>query len=490
MTMTQDAAAERQGLGAMGLVGLGVMGRNLALNMADRGARVTAFDPWEPVRSAAAGILGAQGAVVDDLPALAAALPTPRRVLIMVKAGAPVDGVIDGLAPVLDPGDILIDGGNSHYQDTLRRQAALAGRGLGFLGLGISGGEEGARHGPSLMAGGTQADYDRVAPVLTAIAARFDGRPCCARVGDGGAGHFVKMVHNGIEYAMMQAIAEAYDLMRGVLGLAPVQMADRFAHWNDGPLAGYLIGITADILATADPDAATTALVDRILDSAGQKGTGRWTSEAALALGVPTPTLTEAVFARALAALKAERVAAAAVLPGPDGSGTGPEQAGAQSDLGDALLGGFVAIYAQGLALIAAAGQEQGWAADLSSVAAIWRAGCIIRARLLDDIARAFAEAPDLANLVSAPFAREMLRGAAPGWRRTVGLAQRAGVPAPALASALAYVDGYRQARGPAALIQAQRDYFGAHTYRRLDRAGDFHTDWTTAPRLPRGTET
>lgn len=480
---------EHSPIGAMGVVGLGVMGRNLALNMADRGADVVATDAWAEVRQSAAADFAGRVRVVDDLAGLVAALPQPRRILIMVKAGAPVDAVIDALSELLAPGDLLIDGGNSHYPDTIRRDAALAARGLEFMGLGISGGEEGARHGPSLMAGGSDAAFAAAAPVLTAIAARYDGVPCCARVGTDGAGHFVKMVHNGIEYALMQAIAEAYDLMGTVLGLTPLQMSRQFGLWNHGALSGYLIGITADILATADDraDAGSppAALVDRIVDAAGQKGTGRWTSEAALALGIPTPTLTEAVFARAMAALKGERMTAAGVLPDL-GLSVGPldDPEAAADAIGDALLGAFVAIYAQGLALIAAAGREFGWQADPATIATIWRAGCIIRAHLLDDIARSFSEEPKLANLVVAPVMCGVLGRADAGWRDTLRLACGAGIPIPALCSARAYVDGYRQARGPAALIQAQRDYFGAHTYRRTDRSGDFHTAWTDAPRL------
>ena len=487
--MTSLDDTEHSPIGAMGVVGLGVMGRNLALNMADRGAEVVTTDAWEPVRQSAAAAFAGRVRVVDDLAGLVAALPQPRRILIMVKAGDPVDAVIDSLAGLLAPGDLLIDGGNSHFPDTIRREAALTARGLEFIGLGISGGEEGARHGPSLMAGGSEAAFAAAAPVLTAIAARYDGVPCCARVGTDGAGHFVKMVHNGIEYALMQAIAEAYDLMGTVLDLTPLEMSGHFARWNKGALSSYLIGITADILATADdraaPGSPPTALVDRIVDAAGQKGTGRWTSEAALALGVPTPTLTEAVFARAMAALKGERMTAAGVLPDL-GLSVGPlEDPQAVVDaIGDALLGCFVATYAQGLALIAAAGREFGWQADPATIATIWRAGCIIRAKLLDDVARAFSEEPKLANLIVAPVMCGVLGRADAGWRDTLRLACGAGLPVPALCSARAYVDGYRQVRGPAALIQAQRDYFGAHTYRRTDQPGDFHTEWNEAPRL------
>lgn len=473
------ASRRMTGDGRMGLVGLGVMGRNLALNMADKGFEVAAYDPWAEAR---AGFAAAAGAVeriqLADTPGdLAASLAPPRSILIMVKAGAPVDAAIDSLLPHLAPGDSLIDGGNSHYRDTIRREAALKDRGIHFIGLGVSGGEEGARHGPSLMAGGDAEAYGRARPVLEAIAARFDGRPCCALVGGDGAGHFVKMIHNGIEYAVMQLIAEAYAMLRDAGGLSHGEMAAVFRGWNETELASYLVEITAAILDRKD-ELTGEPLVEMILDKAGQKGTGRWSSEAALELGVPTPTVTEAVFARALAALKDERVAAAGVIAGPAPQPAVADREALVEDLRNALLGGTIAAYAQGLAAIGAASAERGWNIDLAGVAAIWRAGCVIRAGLLDGVMRAFRDEGAPGNLLCAPAFAEMLATAQGGWRRALCTAIERGIPVPGLSSALAYFDGYRSPRLPANMIQAQRDCFGAHTYERTDREGSFHTQW------------
>ncbi|MBB4266529.1 NADP-dependent phosphogluconate dehydrogenase [Roseospira visakhapatnamensis] len=477
------------GRARMGLVGLGVMGRNLALNMADKGVGVAAHDPWPEARTrlteALAETPGLDITVTDGPADLVASLPAPRAILIMVKAGEPVDAVIASLTPLLAAGDTLIDGGNSHYLDTQRRAAALEAMGLRFIGLGISGGEEGARHGPSLMAGGAADAYETCRPVLEAIAARFDGQPCCARVGGDGAGHFVKMIHNGIEYGIMQAIAEAFVLLRDLGGMDHAAMAETFRQWNDTALASYLIEITAAILDRRD-DLGTGPLVEAILDTAGQKGTGRWSSEAALALGIPTPTITEAVFARALAALRNDRVATAAVLPAPAApAGTARwEGAASVEAVRQALLGAVIATFAQGLAVIQAGVQEHGWDTDMAKVVEIWRSGCVIRARLLDDIARSYRGTEAPGSLLRAPTVVGLLTEAQDGWRRAVALAVTHGVPVPALSSALAYVDGARSDKLWANMIQAQRDFFGAHTYERLDRPGSFHTEWIA----PKGT--
>ena len=470
----------------MGLVGLGVMGRNLALNMADHGAAVVAHDPWPEARAAFATALDeapdARVSVAETVADMVAALPRPRAVLIMVKAGDPVDAVLESLLPLLEAGDTVIDGGNAHYRDTQRRETALRGRGLAFIGLGVSGGEAGARHGPALMAGGDAAAFETCRPLLEAIAARFAGDPCCALVGGAGAGHFVKMVHNGIEYALMQAIAEAFHLMRDAGGLTHDAMATVFERWNEGELAAYLIEITAIVLRRPD-DLADGPLVEAILDTAGQKGTGRWSSEAALDLGVPAPTIAEAVFARALAAGRDERLATAAVWAGTE-QATAVPPAPWQPDgpeveaVRQALLGTVMAAFDQGLALIRAGAQVNGWSTDPAVVARIWRAGCVIRAALLDDIAGAL-DGPDAPpSLLRAPALAARTAALMVGWRTTVARGAMAGIPLPALSSALAYVEGARREHLPANLIQAQRDVFGAHTYERRDRAGTFHTDW------------
>ncbi len=465
----------------LGLIGLGVMGRNLALNFADAGFGVAAFDTWAEARNGFAAILDAENppdiALFDELPAMVGALPTPRTILIMVKAGDPVDAVLGELAPLLVRGDTLIDGGNSHFHDTIRREAALAADGIGFLGLGVSGGEYGARHGPALMAGGSTEAYAQARPMLEAIAARFGSDPCCALLGEGGAGHFIKMVHNGIEYGLMQAIAEAYGLMRDLFRLDHADMSGIFRCWNDTELSSYLIEITGNILEKPD-DFGSGPLVEAILDKAGQKGTGRWSSETALALGIPTSTISEAVFARAMASFKDERVAASEILLGPSSAiGIAADDAAIEA-LRQALLGAFVAIYAQGLSLIEAGGREHGWQIDLAAVAAVWRNGCVIRAALLDDVAKAYSDDGDLSNLMCAPHFAEILARVQDGWRQTVQSAVRAGMPVPGLGSALTYFDGYRQTTSWANLIRAQRDCFGAHGYERLDRPGTFHTEW------------
>jgi 6-phosphogluconate dehydrogenase len=459
----------------IGLVGLGVMGRNLALNLRDRGFRVAAYDTipaaLEPLAGQAGIVAGA------DLPALVGALGTPRAILLMVPAGAPVDDALDRLTPLLAHGDVVIDGGNSHFLDTRRREAAAAARGLRFLGIGISGGESGARSGPAIMAGGAADGYEAVRPLLEAIAARVGDRPCCAHFGADGAGHFVKMLHNGIEYADMQLIAEIVFLLRHRSGLGLDAIADLFAAWNDGPLGSFLVEITATVLRRRDADTGHK-LVDMILDRAGQKGTGQWASVAALELGVPAPTIMEAVAARALSALQPERVAAAAEMPAANRAATDPLPVEAYRD---ALLGAKICAYAQGFAVLAAARDQYGWALDLGAAARVWQGGCIIRARLLHDIEAAYAAQEAPVNLLRVPALAARVASALPGWRRAVADGIAAGLPLPALGSALAYLDAYRTGRLWADVIQAQRDFFGAHGFERIDRPGKFHDDWGAA---------
>ena len=456
----------------IGIVGLGVMGRNLALNFAGKGYRVAACDADA---AALDRLAGASGVVAcRDAAALVGALRTPRAVLLMVPAGPPVDTALAGLTPLLAAGDLALDGGNSHFAETRRRATELAARGLGFLGVGISGGEAGARDGPAIMAGGTPAGYAAARPLLEAIAARADGRPCCGYFGTDGAGHFVKMLHNGIEYADMQLIAETVFLLRHRHGLTPDAIADRFAAWNDGPLGSYLIEITDAVLRRRDAETGRP-LVDLILDRAGQKGTGQWASVAALELGVPAPTIVEAVAARALSALQPERVAAAGTFGDAGARNAAPPPLDAYRD---ALLGAKIAAYAQGFAVLAAARAHYGWTLDLAGAARVWQGGCIIRAKLLRDIERAFDGDAAPANLLRVPALAAQIVGALSGWRAVVGDAAASGVPAPALGSALAYVDAYRTGRLWADVIQAQRDFFGAHGFARVDRPGTFHENW------------
>ena len=404
------------------------------------------------------------------------ALAHPRVLMSMVQAGAATDAVIDEIVPYLDAGDVLIDGGNANFRDTQRRHEALAEHGIHFLGVGVSGGEEGALNGPSIMPGGDREPYDEsVKPIFEAIAAKVDGTPCCTYVGPDGAGHFVKMVHNGIEYADMQLIAESYDLLRNGVGLEVPEIAQRFQSWNDSELESFLIEITARVLAKTD-DATGQPLVDVILDAAEQKGTGRWTAQNALELGVPLTGITEAVFARTLSALKSEREAAADRLSGPSASRDGDEQLA--NDLEHALYASKIVSYAQGFAQMAAAADAEGWNVDLGSMATIWRGGCIIRARFLDRIRESYDNEPGLANLMLADFFADALKEAQDPWRRVVARAAELGIPTPAFSSSLAYYDGYRRARGPASLIQGLRDLFGAHTYQRVDREGTFHVRW------------
>ncbi|MGH6913613.1 MAG: NADP-dependent phosphogluconate dehydrogenase [Geminicoccales bacterium] len=466
----------------IGLIGLGVMGRNLALNIADHGFAIAVHNRTASRTEAFGSSAEARGKPV--IPCLTVeefvgTLRRPRAIILMVQAGEATDQQIDALLPLLDQGDVVMDGGNALFRDTIRRERALREKDFLFLGTGISGGEEGARHGPSIMAGGEAEAYARVRPVLEAIAAKVDGEPCCAHIGPDGAGHFVKMIHNGIEYADMQLIAEAYALMRDALGLGYPEMQAAFADWNRGDLDSYLIEITADILGRTDPETGDP-MVEVILDRAGQKGTGGWAVIAAVELGAPAPTIAEAVAARSLSAQKDQRVAAAGRLRGPEQEGG---QRLALEALRDALMAAKLCAYAQGFAVMAAAGHEHGWPLELGTIASIWRGGCIIRARFLGRIREAYGRDADLPNLMLDRYFAGLLEHGQEALREVAALAARQGVAAPGFASALAYYDGYRAAQGPANLIQAQRDYFGAHTYERIDRPGSFHADWPSLPR-------
>jgi 6-phosphogluconate dehydrogenase len=471
-------------LADIGLIGLAVMGRNLALNIAEHGFHIAVFNrtaqTTEAFLAEAKGRMKISGATT--LQALVASLKTPRAVILMVKAGDPVDEQIGALVPLLSKGDIVIDAGNSSWRDTVRRERALAAVGIQFMGIGVSGGEEGARRGPSIMPGGTREAFARVEPVLTAIAAKANGIPCCAYIGPNGAGHYVKMVHNGIEYADMQLIAEAYFLLRHVAGLDYPALAAVFKRWNAGDLDSFLMQITSEILARTDR-ATGKPMVEVILDRAGQKGTGAWTAESALALGVPAPTIAEAVFARSISGLKSER-GAASELPGPvEKPKIDRERFVAQ--IGQALYAAKITAYAQGFALLAEASREMKWELDLGRIALLWRAGCIIRARFLDRIAEAYGRDRQLKNLMLDAYFRAGLDAANGAWRRVVATAAEQGCPAPAFASSLAYYDAYRTGTLWANLIQAQRDFFGAHSYERTDRPGRFHLDWASGEEKP-----
>jgi 6-phosphogluconate dehydrogenase len=458
----------------IGLIGLAVMGQNLALNLADHGNTVAVFNRTTAVTEAFVRQHQEQGMIgTISLSELIGALAIPRRLILMVRAGDPVDQTLETLRPLLSRGDIVIDGGNSFWQDTERRMRHSGEVGVRFLGVGISGGEDGARHGPSIMPGGDASAWPEVGPILTSIAAKGpDGTPCCAWIGPGGAGHFVKMVHNGIEYGDMQVIAEAYHLMQA-MGWDTDQMVGAFNRFSKGKLDSYLIAITAEILQRRDSDG--LPLVDKILDTAGQKGTGKWTVDAALELGQPVTLIAEAVFARIVSALRSQRLTASRVLAGPSGSLDVSE-----GDIEDALYGSKIVSYAQGFMLLRQASAEYGWNIDLAGIAPLWRAGCIIRAVILDHITNAFKLDPGLDNLMLDPYFAGELAEVHQGWRRVVAAAVTAGIPVPAYSSALSFYDSYRSERLPANLIQAQRDYFGAHTYERVDRTpGEFfHTKW------------
>jgi len=465
----------------IGLIGLAVMGENLVMNLESKGFSVAVYNRtldkvtnFVEGRAKGKNILGAH-----SLQELVASLKKPRKVMIMVKAGQPVDNLIEQLIPLLEPGDIIIDGGNSHFPDTIRRTKYVEEQGLLYVGTGVSGGEEGALLGPSLMPGGSPSAWPHIQPMFQAVAAKVeDGSPCADWVGQDGAGHFVKMVHNGIEYGDMQLICEAYHLLKDLLGLTADEMHDIFSDWNQGELDSYLIEITADILAYKDEDG--SPLVEKILDTAGQKGTGKWTAISSMDEGVPLTLIGEAVYSRFLSALKDERVAASKVLVGPKPNFDGDKKAFIE-DVKQALYASKIVSYAQGYALMRAAAESHGWDLNYGGIALMWRGGCIIRSAFLGDIKKAFDQNPDLANLLLDPFFKEQLAKAQESWRRVCATAMLHGLPVPAFTAALSYYDGYRSDRLPANLLQAQRDYFGAHTYERTDRPrGEFfHTNWT-----------
>ena len=461
-----------------GLTGLAVMGQNLARNVAHKGFPIAVHNRSVEKTNQFLNEHGSEGEIhgSTDTASFVAAIAEPRAIMMMVKAGAAVDAVIADLKPHLSPGDLLIDGGNSLFTDTQRRVEELEAAGLNFLGAGVSGGEEGALNGPSIMPGGSRKAYELVKPIFTKIAAQVDGTSCCAYIGEGGSGHYVKMVHNGIEYADMQLIAEAYDLLKNVVGLSNDELADVFSQWNEGDLDSFLIEITAQIFRTKDAETGGS-LVDSVLDKAAQKGTGKWTSQSSLDLGSPVTVITEAVFARCLSALKDQRVEASKVLTGPNTSFTG-DKAAFINDIRDALYASKVVAYAQGFDQMLAAAVEYSWHLNPGEIATIWRGGCIIRARFLNRIREAYEQTPDLKNLLLAPYFTEAIAKGQNGWRRVVAEAARLGVPIPAFSSSLSYYDGYRSARVPANLIQAQRDLFGAHTYERVDQPGSFHSKW------------
>jgi 6-phosphogluconate dehydrogenase len=462
----------------IGVTGLAVMGANLARNIARHGIPVAVHNRTTARTQEFMAEYGDEGEFTptETMAEFVEALERPRRVMVMVKAGVPVDAVLTEVLPLLDEGDIVLDGGNSNFHDTARRTLQCAGEGVRFLGVGVSGGEEGALLGPSIMPGGDPAAYAEVADVLTGIAAQVDGEPCCVFVGPGGAGHYVKMVHNGIEYADIQLIAEAYDLLAHVAGLDGPAIGKIFEEWNTGDLESFLIQITGEVLQKTD-ERTGKPLVDAILDEAEQKGTGRWTAIDALELGVPLTGITEAVFARMLSALREERRAAATILAGPT-PGAGEDRTDLVDDIRRALYASKVVAYAQGFAQMRAASAANDWDLDLGAMATIWRGGCIIRARFLNRIREVYAEHGDVENLMTVPYFTQALADAQDAWRRVVAVATQQGVAIPAFASSLSYYDGYRRTRGPANLIQGLRDYFGAHTYRRTDTEGSFHTRW------------
>jgi len=462
----------------IGLIGLGVMGSNLALNIAEKGHRIAVFNRTSARTDAFvenAGALSKRIIPCHSIADLAAAIRPLRPIILLVQAGKPVDEQIALLRPQLTEHDIIIDAGNANFRDTVRRFSELSGSGLTFIGMGISGGEEGARHGPSIMVGGTRDSYARVESILTAIAAKYEDEPCCAWLGEGGAGHFVKTIHNGIEYADMQMIAEIYGVLRDGLGMAPKAIGEVFAGWNKGRLNSYLIEITAEVLAADDPQTGEP-VVEIILDRAGQKGTGRWSVIEAQTIGIPATAIEAAVAARALSAMKNERLAAEKAYGGTSRIDSGADAL--RSDLELALLAGKIAAYAQGFAVMAGASKEFGWGLPLATIAKIWRAGCIIRSQFLGTIAAAFGGSATAPNLLMVPAFTEMMKEAHPALRRVVARAAEAGLPMPALSSALAYFDAYRQGRGTSNLIQAQRDFFGAHGFERIDAEGMHHGPW------------
>lgn len=464
----------------IGLVGLAVMGENLVLNMESKGFSVSVYnrtvekvDNFVSGRAKGKNIVGTRS--VEEF---AQSLSKPRKVMIMVKAGKPVDAFIDQVIPYLEKGDIIIDGGNSNYDDSIRRTEYVESKGLLYIGTGVSGGEEGALKGPSIMPGGSPAAWPHVKDIFQKISAQVNNEPCCEWIGANGAGHYIKMVHNGIEYGDMQLICEGYQIMKELLGMSADEMHDVFAEWNKGELDSYLIEITRDILGFKDEDG--QPMVDKILDTAGQKGTGKWTGISALSMGIPLTLIGEAVFARCLSAQKEERIKASQFLTGPKPAFDGDKKSFI-NDIKEALFASKLISYAQGFALFREAAKEYNWDLNYGEIAKIWRGGCIIRSAFLNDITQAFNQQPDLENLLMAPFFKQKVEAAQQGWRRVVAVAITNGIPVPALATALNYYDGYRSERLPANLLQAQRDYFGAHTYERVDkpRGEFFHTNWT-----------
>lgn len=462
----------------IGVIGLAVMGKNLALNIESKGFSVSVYNRSKEKTDEL--MIEAQGKNLFGFYTLedfVKSLESPRKIIIMVKAGAPVDGTIEALKAYLSKGDLLIDGGNSFYMDTIRRNKELEEEGYRFLGTGVSGGEEGALKGPAIMPGGQKEAYELVEPILTAISAHVDGEPCCTYIGPNGAGHYVKMVHNGIEYGDMQLICEAYFLLKNVLGLSAEELHEVFSEWNKGELDSYLIDITQDIFTQYD-SVTGLPIVDTILDTAGQKGTGKWTSQSALDLGVSTPTITEAVFARCISAIKEERVASSKILSGP----VVTPYTGVKEDIIEAirkaLYASKICSYAQGFALMKAAEKEYGWKLDYGKIAMIFRGGCIIRAQFLQRIKEAYDQNPDLANLMVDGYFKDILESYQESWREVICIAVKGGLPVPAFTSSLSYFDSYRTAELPANLLQAQRDYFGAHTYERVDKEGTFHHKW------------
>ena len=469
-----------ENLADIGLIGLAVMGENLVLNMESKGYTVAVYNrTTEKVDHFVNGRgRGKKFIATHTIAEFCRAIRRPRKVMILVKAGPAVDDLIEQLLPHLESGDVIIDGGNTHFPDTIRRTKYVESKGLFYIGTGVSGGEEGALNGPSMMPGGSTAAWPLVKPIFQSICAKADGMPCCDWVGEDGAGHFVKMVHNGIEYGDMQLICETYQIMKDLLGMSNAEMHDVFAKWNEGDLDSYLIEITRDILAYRDDTGAYT--LDYILDAAGQKGTGKWTAIAALDEGVPLTLITEAVFARSLSAMKEERVAASAELSGPKKTFAG-DRAAFLSDLHDALYAAKIVSYAQGYALMRQAAHTYGWNLNNGGIALMWRGGCIIRSVFLGKIKEAFDRMPNLTNLLLDPFFKEKVLTAQSGWRSVVASAVTNGIPVPSMSAALSYFDGYRTERLPANLLQAQRDFFGAHTYERVDRERGtfFHTNWT-----------
>lgn len=462
----------------IGVIGLAVMGKNLALNIESKGFTVSVYNR-SPQKTEDL-LKEAQGKNLTgtfSIEEFVESLETPRRILIMVQAGQATDATIEQLLPHLDQGDIIIDGGNAYFPDTVRRNKELEAKGFRYIGAGVSGGEEGALKGPSIMPGGQKSAYELVEPILTSISAKVNGEPCCTYIGPDGAGHYVKMVHNGIEYGDMQLICEAYQLMKDVLGMDAKELHETFAEWNKGELDSYLIEITADIFSKYDEETGKP-MVDLILDTAGQKGTGKWTSQSSLDLGVPLSMITESVFSRFLSAMKDERVEASKILNGPKTEGFTGDKAEFVENVRKALFASKIVSYAQGFAQLRVASDEYNWDLNYAELAKIWRGGCIIRSRFLQNITDAYNNNPQLKNLLLDPFFKDIIENYQDAWRKVVASAVSLGIPVPGFSSALAYYDSYRSANLPANLLQAQRDYFGAHTFKRVDKEGVFHFNW------------